>query len=137
MPNATICFDLNNMTYSRTTDANGTASMAINLESNKYPVCVSYKWSDISKNITININTTLIGKDIVKTYQNGTQFYATFLDTHGDPLSNINVKFNINGVYYTRQTNASGVAKLTINLEPGNYTLTAYNPVTVNKKDLK
>ena len=44
------------------------------------------------------------------------------------------MKFNINGVYYTRQTNASGVAKLTINLQPGNYILTAYNPITSEQK---
>ena len=44
------------------------------------------------------------------------------------------MKFNINGVYYTRQTNTSGVAKLTVNLQPGNYILTAYNPVTSEQK---
>ena len=47
------------------------------------------------------------------------------------------MKFNINGVYYTRQTNDSGVAKLTINLQPGNYTLTAYNPITSEQKGFK
>ena len=39
--------------------------------------------------------------------------------------------------FYTRQTNASGVAKLTINLEPGNYTLTANNPVSGEQQGFK
>ena len=38
------------------------------------------------------------------------------------------VKFNINGVIYTRTTNATGHAVLNINLAPGNYTVTtSYN----------
>ena len=61
-------------------------------------------------------------------WMNDTQFYATFLGKGATPLPNTNVTFNINGVFYTRQTNANGTARLNINLNPGNYTLTAYNP---------
>ena len=39
--------------------------------------------------------------------------------------------------FYTRQTNTSGVAKLTINLNPDNYTLTAYNPVSGEQQGFK
>ena len=63
-------------------------------------------------------------------YQNDTPFYATFLDSQENPLAKTNVTFNINGVFYTRETNENGTAKLNINLKPGNYTLTAYNSVT-------
>ena len=35
------------------------------------------------------------------------------------------VTFNINGVFYNRTTNASGLVKLNINLRPGNYVITA------------
>ena len=65
---------------------------------------------------------------------NGTQFYATFLGKGATPLANTNVTFNINGVFYTRQTNENGTAKLNINLDPGNYTLTAYNPFSKEEK---
>ena len=38
------------------------------------------------------------------------------------------VTFNINGVFYKRTTNESGMAKMNINLNPGTYTITAeYN----------
>ena len=35
------------------------------------------------------------------------------------------VTFNINGVLYTRQTDANGIAKININLQPGDYVITA------------
>ncbi|MEE0025762.1 carboxypeptidase-like regulatory domain-containing protein, partial [Methanobrevibacter sp.] len=35
------------------------------------------------------------------------------------------VTFNINGIMYQRQTNESGIAKLNINLPPGDYVITA------------
>ena len=40
--NATIYFNINGVNYARTTDANGTASIALNLESGAYPVIVAY-----------------------------------------------------------------------------------------------
>ena len=89
------------------------------------------------KIFTLTVNTTIIGNDIVKRYQNDTQFYAKFIDSNGDALVNSDVSFNINGVFYTRQTNDSGVAKLTINLNPGNYTLTANNPVSGEQQGFK
>ena len=63
-------------------------------------------------------------------YQNATRFYAKFLGSDGKVLANTQVKFNINGVFYTRSTDKYGVTSLAINLRPGNYILTAYNPVT-------
>ncbi|SDA71205.1 carboxypeptidase-like regulatory domain-containing protein [Methanobrevibacter millerae] len=51
------------------------------------------------------------------------------MDNAGNPVgANVSVIFNINGVFYTRYTNASGVARLNINLNPGEYIITAeYN----------
>lgn len=63
-------------------------------------------------------------------FRNGTQYYIEVLDDMGNPLANVNVTMNINGVFYKRLTNASGIAKLTINLNPGEYILTAYHPLT-------
>ena len=132
--NATIYFNINGVNYARTTDANGTASIALNLESGAYPVIVAYNgsasYSKISKNITVTINPSIIADDLVKMYKNATKFYAKFLGSDGKVLANTTVKFNINGVLYTRTTNNDGVGSLAINLRPGEYVLTAYNPVT-------
>ena len=132
--NATIYFNINGVNYARTTDANGTASIALNLESGVYPVIVAYNgsasYSKISKNITVTINPSIIADDLVKMYKNDTKFSAKFLGSDGKVLANTTVKFNINGVLYTRTTNNDGVGSLAINLRPGEYVLTAYNPVT-------
>ena len=132
--NATIYFSINGVTYAKTTDANGTASMGLNLDSNVYPVTVTYNgsafYSKISKNITVTINSSIIADDLVKMYQNATRFYAKFIGSDGKVLANTQVKFNINGVFYTKTTNNDGVADLGIMLRPGTYILTAYNPVT-------
>ena len=63
-------------------------------------------------------------------FRNDTQYCAAFFDSNGKLLKNTMVKFNINGVYYNRSTNENGVARLNINLNPGNYILTAENPST-------
>ena len=132
--NATIYFSINGVIYAKTTDANGTASIGLNLESGAYPVIVAYNgsasYSKISKNITVTINPSIIADDLVKMYKNDTKFSAKFLGSDGKVLANTTVKFNINGVLYTRTTNNDGVGSLAINLRPGEYVLTAYNPVT-------
>ena len=132
--NATIYFSINGVTYAKTTDANGTASMGLNLDSNIYQATVTYNgsafYSKISKNITVTINSSIIADDLVKMYQNATRFYAKFMGSDGKVLANTQVRFNIHGVFYIKTTNNDGVADLGIMLRPGTYILTAYNPVT-------
>ena len=125
--NKTITFTINGQKYNRTTNSNGIASLAINLRPGVYDVTAMYDNMSVYSNVVVK--TTIESKNLVKMYQNGTQFFATFLGTDGKPLSNIDVTFNINGVFYTRQTNENGVARLNINLRPGEYILTAINPV--------
>lgn len=121
--NKTITFTINGQKYNRTTNSNGIASLAINLRPGVYDVTTMYDNMSVYSNVVVK--TTIESKDLVKMYQNGTQFFATFLGTDGKPLANnTKVTFNINGVFYTRQTNENGVARLNINLRPGNYIIT-------------
>ena len=124
--NTEVSFNLNNMTYSRKSNENGQASIAINLNSGKYNVTT--KVNEISVNNSINIKSTVYGSDVFKIYRNSTQYYAKFLDINGETLKNTEVNFNINGVFYKRTTNESGIAKLNLNLGQGEYILTAINP---------
>ena len=138
MVNDIIYFTINGKTYTKTTDDNGTASMGLNLDSKVYTATVSYNesevYSKISKNVTVTINPTVISEDLVKMYQNDTRFYVKFTDSTGKALANTTVKFNIHGVFYTKKTDKDGVADLGIMLRPGEYILTAYNPVTGEEK---
>ncbi len=48
------------------------------------------------------------------TYRDGSKFEATLVDTNGNPLADVDVIFNINGVFYNRATDKNGIAKLNI-----------------------
>lgn len=132
LSNQTISFLINGNYYNRTTGDDGIASIKINLVAGKYNITASYAGSSVygSSSITnlVEVLSTISADDVVKFYKNGTQYYAKFVDGNGDPLINTSVRFNINGVFYTRDTNSSGIAKLTIGLNPGSYVLTAIHP---------
>ena len=123
-----VTITINGVTYKRTTKDDGSASLPLNLNSGKYNVTV--KVNDITTYSAVEIKSTIQGSDVTKIYRNGTQYYAKFFDTEGNALANRVVTFNIHGVFYNRTTNADGVAKLNINLLPGTYIITAYNPVS-------
>ena len=133
LPNYNLTFNINNQDYTRTTDGNGKASLAINLIPDTYLANIYFlgndKYASSNKSVNVTVLPTIQGNDLVKYYKNDSQYYATFVDGSGDVLDNRDVTFNINGVFYTRQTNQNGVARLNINLNSGNYILTAYNPV--------
>ena len=132
--NAKVSITINGVTYNRTTDENGTASLAIRLNSGNYSVYIEFHGNDefdpAHAASAVEVLPTIYANDVTKVFRNGTQYYALFLDGEGNPLANTQVSFNINGVFYNRTTNASGWAKLNINLEKGTYVLTAINPVT-------
>lgn len=134
LANMNVTISINGRDYIRQSDENGTASIAINLDSKNYTVVTTFggtsKYFGTSINNTVSILSTIISKDIVKYYRNGTQFYATVLDFNGNPLANTTVTFNINGVFYNRTTDENGTAKLNIQLRPGNYIITVFNLVT-------
>lgn len=125
--NQSVGITINGVTYNRVTNENGAASLALNLIAGDYPVKISY--NDNYANCNVTVLATLNGTDISKMYKNGTQYYATFRDSQGNYLpSGTNVTFNINGIFYSRQINGDkGLARLNINLIPGEYVLTSYN----------
>ena len=132
--NEVLSFVLNGVTYNKTTNNNGSASISINLGSGNYAAVVTYWGNDLYNkviaNVNISVNPSIVGHDLVKMYQNDTQFHAKFFGKYGKLLANSSVDFNINGVLYHRSTDENGIASLNINLRPGNYILTAYNNVT-------
>lgn len=126
-----VIININGVDYTRTTNENGLASIAINLDPGDYPITASYNgaFGANSTSANVHILSTVSGDDIVKMYKNGTHYYAKFKDTSGNPLVNGDVTFNINGVFYNRKTDATGQAKLNINLNPGKYVITAINTI--------
>ena len=122
---------INGITYTRTTDEKGTASLNINLNSGVYPVVVAV--DDVVVNSSVFVKATIDSSDVVKVFRNDTQYYATFVDVNGTPTPNTTVSFNVNDVIYNRTTDDNGTAKLNINLPSGEYILTATNTATGEK----
>lgn len=126
-----VIININGVDYTRATDENGMASIAINLDPADYPITARYNGSfgANSTSASVHVLSTVSGNDIVKMYKNATQYQAKFKDTSGNPLVNGDITFNINGVFYNRKTDASGQANLNINLNPGRYVITAINGI--------
>jgi hypothetical protein len=127
--NTTVTFNINGVFYERKTNENGTARLNINLQSGDYILTATNPVNGEMYSNDITVLTTIMASDVVKYYKNDTPYYATLLDNRGSPLINESVTFNINGVFYPRTTDSKGIAKLNINLNPNNYTITVVNPV--------
>ena len=132
--NATVYFTINGRVYAKITDENGMASMGIGLVPNEYKVSAVFNGTDdydmATADATVLVESTILGNDTTLYFLNGTSYVAKFLDSDGNALANTTVKFNINGVFYTRVTDENGMASLNIRLDPNSYIITAYNPVT-------
>ena len=119
---------INGVTRQRLTNSSGQFSFALGLNSGEYPVELVFEGNDkyeaCSANAKVTIKSAVQGNDIVMMYKDGTRYYAAVL-VDGKPVSDETLRFNINGVFYERTTNAAGTASLAINLNPGNYTITA------------
>ena len=127
-----VIFNVNGVNYTKEL-VNGKASIGINLNPGNYTITTFYHYTDglATKTNNIEVLSTILANDVVKFFRNGTQYYAKFLDGCGSPLVNASVIFNINGVFYKKQTDDNGMAKLNINLRPGVYILTAMHPDTL------
>ncbi|MBO6274453.1 MAG: Ig-like domain-containing protein, partial [Methanobrevibacter sp.] len=127
LANQSVIINVAGVNYTRTTDANGTASIAISLISGQYNVTTIVGNNTVYSTVTVlpTVNAT----DLVKVFRNTTQFYATFKDSQGNYLADgTMVRFNINGVMYDRKVSGNnGFAKLNINLEQGQYIITSMN----------
>ena len=105
------------------------------------PNIININITSSSPNISVNsckfsddnpIN--IISEDLVKIEKNASYFEAKFLQIFS-PLSNRQIIFKINGVEYKRTTDSEGVARMAINLVPGNYTVESIYPVTGASKN--
>ena len=136
--NATVYFTINGKVHARITDENGTASIAIRLLPGEYKASALFNGTKdhdkATANATVTVKSTIFGNDTTLYFRNGTQYMAKFLDSDGKALANTDVKFNINGVFYTRVTDENGIARLNIRLDQASYIITAYNPVTGEQK---
>ncbi|MBQ9026989.1 MAG: hypothetical protein IJ104_11610, partial [Methanobrevibacter sp.] len=123
--NETVTFNINGVLYNRTTNETGHAKLNINLNPGEYVITANFKKCEVSNNVKV-LPTIVENYDLEKYYRNNSQYVIKVLDGEGNPAkANETVTFNINGVLYNRTTNETGHAKLNINLQAGDYIITA------------
>ena len=122
-----VTFNINGVMYQRKVNENGTARMNINLNQGTYIITAINPINNESTANTITVLSKITeNNDLVKYFRNDSQYVVKILDDEGNPVgANEIVVFNINGVMYERKTNETGHAKLNINLQPGDYIITA------------
>ena len=131
--NETVIFNINGVFYNRTTNETGHAKLNINLRPGDYIITVEYGGCKVSNNI--KVKPILLADDLTKKYGTPDQFKAKLLDDEGNPLTNTDVMFNINGIFYNRSTDSEGIAKLNIRLMPGEYIITSsYNECYISNR---
>ena len=128
-----VTFHVNGISYYRTTNESGIATLNINLPPSEYVITANYKGCWIENNITVLhiLNAT----DITMKYLDGTQFKVNLVDGQGNPYKNQFVRFNVNGIFYDRLTDKNGQAALNIRLPAGEYIITSsFNGANIANK---
>jgi len=137
--NRSVRMNINGVFYTRTTNSEGVATLSINLFPSTYTITVYHPDNNQTYSNTIKVLPSLTAYDLTLNHKDGSKFQAKLVDGVGKPVVNTNITFNINGVFYTRLTDDLGIARLTINLDPGHYVITSsYDGYsTSNKIDVK
>lgn len=137
-----VTFNYNNKTVTVRTNADGKASITIPvLAKGTYPI--TYKTRDSSNyyktsgsgKIYVQSPTTKLQSSVLKMkYNDGSKFNVKLTDTNNKVLANKNIKITVNGVTYTKKTNAKGIASLKIGLKPATYKV-KYSYLSQGSKD--
>ena len=128
-----VTFNINGVFYTRTTNASGYAKLNINLAPDEYTITAEYNTLRVSN--TIKVLPVLSAEDLSMSFRDGSKFEAKLLDGQGNAYASQTIKFNINGVFYDRTTDANGIAKLNINLMSGKYIITSmYNGAAISNE---
>ena len=130
LPDRKVIININGVNYTRTTDDDGVAQIAINLNVGEYPVKYYYlgenriEASQGEAVITVKerIPTSLVWQSSSSFISDSDIILKTLLvDKDNNPLANKNVVFTINAKTYLATTDSKGIASLTTKLSSGSY----------------
>jgi hypothetical protein len=136
--NTTMEFRVNGKTYMVTTDNKGIAKLTTShLEIGEYDVEITNTQTHekLTRSVTI-VKRLIDNKDITLEFYDGTKYVVRAIGDDGKPVgAGVVVGFRVNNVDYNGVTDKDGYAKLTINLNPAQYTITAqYHAYKVSNK---
>ena len=131
LPMKDLNITINGVSYNRTTDINGQASVKVKLATGKYDLSYSYAGDENTTPASGTGKITI--KDAVKTkikcadkninYRQGLKntFMVRLTDANGNGVKNQNVTIEVKGKKYTVKTDKKGYAEVCLNLKKGKY----------------
>lgn len=135
MSNVKIKITVGSSSYYPVTNKKGIATLNLNLKPGTYEAISTFAGTNLYKKqsvkSTVIIKSSIKSSDLKMYYRSAFSYSAKFYDENESPLKNTPVKFKINGRIYAPKTNNYGIAKLSISLKPGKYSITSINPKTV------
>lgn len=140
LKNTAVKFKLNSKTYSVKTDKKGVGKLTIDLKPGKYSITSKNPKTTESITKTITIKSPIETKDMTMNDGDTNKFNVKILDCYGKASPNKKVTLKTNGKTYTLTTDKNGLASLSIDFEPGKYSITTEydglkntNQITINK----
>ena len=132
--NAKVKMTVAGKTYTVFTDAQGYASLPINLKPGTYDITCEYAGYTVTHKITVKQVLSATNRQYKKA--NSYQFTAMLKHTNGNTISGKTVTFTFKGKTYTQNTNSKGEATITIKeaLNIGKYNISIkYIDSTITK----
>ena len=136
LKNTNVKFVYRGTTYTRSTNANGLASLNIGSQPGTYTIQTVNPATSETVTNTIKVLSTIQSSNLEKHYLSAKVFSAKFFDANGKPLVNSNIQYNV-GSSYTIKTDANGIAKISVNSLPGDYSIKLTNLATGESKTNK
>ena len=130
LTNKYIVFNVNGTDYVRQTNNNGIAILDLKLPIGSYEITITNPTVNENTKNNLLIFSSINANDMVKAYNSGIDFSATFLDGSAKSLSNSYVIFKVNGTDYPVFTDINGVAILNVPLAVGTYEIISINTET-------
>jgi len=138
LANTEVKFVVNGKTYTAKTDEKGIARLTdSNLAVGTYDVtCINpVTGQEVTKQVTI-VKRIVENKDVTMDFRDGSKYTVRVIGDNGKPVgAGEFVAIKINGITYAAKTDKNGYARLTLNLNPKKYTVTAeYKNTKVSNK---
>ena len=133
LPNKNVTFIIGDINAAAVTNDQGIASISIKLPTGDYDIGIGYsgdiyEYYGCESAQKIFVKPTVMADDsTTKTYNS--KYAVKFLDGSGKPLANTDVSVVLGNVQYIKTTDENGYIYIDILQKPGNYTLTAVNPI--------
>lgn len=128
--NTNFVINIDGTNYFATTNDEGIFYFDLNLNPGNHIISVTNPHDGLYESYKLTVLPTITVNPLVKVLGDGKYYMATFYDKNNTPLANETVNIIINGINHTYKTDAEGKVKLSMELTPKNYLVTAINTVT-------